>query len=167
MHTNDLTSSFGWTSNEAWQQHDIQELCRVMFEALEKKFVNTPQADLINRLYQGKMLDCVKCEECHNVKSREDIFLDIPLQVRQFGSTKSFATVQESLGDFIRPELLNGTNQYFCEKCNKKCDAKKALIFQKFPYILTLHLKRFDYDFATSNRIKINDEYVCCSHKIK
>jgi len=37
----------------AWQQHDIQELCRVMFDALEKKFENTDQAELIKRLYEG------------------------------------------------------------------------------------------------------------------
>ena len=36
----------------AWQQHDIQELCRVMFDALEKKFENTDQAKLIS-LYEG------------------------------------------------------------------------------------------------------------------
>ena len=27
----------------AWQQHDVQELCRVMFDALENKFKNTDQ----------------------------------------------------------------------------------------------------------------------------
>ena len=47
----------------AWQQHDVQELCRVMFDALERKWKNTDQADLINRLYQGQMKDYVKCLE--------------------------------------------------------------------------------------------------------
>ena len=47
----------------AWQQHDVQELCRVMFDALEKKWANTDQSDLINHLYQGKMKDYVKCLE--------------------------------------------------------------------------------------------------------
>lgn len=27
----------------AWQQHDIQELCRVMFDALEQKWKQTEQ----------------------------------------------------------------------------------------------------------------------------
>jgi len=53
VETTSLTKSFGWDSTEAWQQHDIQELCRVMFDALEQKFKNTEQADLINRLYEG------------------------------------------------------------------------------------------------------------------
>ena len=47
----------------AWHQHDVQELCRVMFDALETKFKKTENEDLINRLYQGQMKDYVKCLE--------------------------------------------------------------------------------------------------------
>ena len=77
--TTNLTRSFGWDSSEAWQQHDIQELCRVMFDALEHKFKNTEQADLISRLYEGKMMDYVRCLECRTEKAREDTFLGIIL----------------------------------------------------------------------------------------
>jgi ubiquitin carboxyl-terminal hydrolase 47 len=75
--TTNLTRSFGWDSSEAWQQHDIQELCRVMFDALEHKFKNTEQSDLISRLYEGKMMDYVRCLECRTEKAREDTFLGI------------------------------------------------------------------------------------------
>jgi len=54
VETTELTRSFGWDSSEAWQQHDVQELCRVMFDALEQEFKNTTHVDLINQLYQGK-----------------------------------------------------------------------------------------------------------------
>ncbi|CRK93812.1 CLUMA_CG007339, isoform A [Clunio marinus] len=158
VETTDLTKSFGWDSTEAWQQHDIQELCRVMFDALEQKFKNTKQADLINCLYEGKMIDYVKCLECETEKSREDTFLDIPLPVRPFGSSVAYESVEEALKAFVQPETLDGNNQYFCEKCNKKCDAHKGLKFKKFPYILTLHLKRFDFDYQTLHRIKLNDK---------
>lgn len=47
----------------------------MMFDALEQKFRKTEQADLINRLYQGKMIDYVKCLKCNTEKSREDTFL--------------------------------------------------------------------------------------------
>ncbi|CAB0006261.1 unnamed protein product [Nesidiocoris tenuis] len=55
VETTELTKSFGWESGEVWQQHDIQELCRVMFDALEGEFKNTEQNDLINILYQGNL----------------------------------------------------------------------------------------------------------------
>jgi ubiquitin carboxyl-terminal hydrolase 47 len=119
VETTELTRSFGWDSSEAWQQHDIQEICRVMFDALEQKFKHTDQADLIQRLYEGKiltvfqlctpvlyfnkftnnlllagkMIDYVKCLECGTEKSREDTFLDIPLPVRPFGSAVAYGSV--------------------------------------------------------------------------
>ncbi|KAJ8985542.1 hypothetical protein NQ317_019925 [Molorchus minor] len=160
VETTDLTTSFGWQGSDAWHQHDIQELCRVMFDALEQKFKDTKQANLINDLYEGKMLDYVKCLECGTEKSREDTFLDIPLPVRPFGSTVAYNSVEEALRAFVQPETLDGNNQYHCEKCNKKCDAHKGLKFTKFPYLLTLHLKRFDFDYNTMHRIKLNDKVV-------
>lgn len=158
IETTDLTKSFGWTSSDAWHQHDVQELCRVMFDALEQKFKNTKQADLINRLYEGKMIDYVKCLECSTEKTREDTLLDIPLPVRPFGSNMAYGSVEEALRAFVQPETLDGNNQYFCDKCDKKCDAHKGLKFTRFPYILTLHLKRFDFDYNTLHRIKLNDK---------
>lgn len=35
--TKDLTKSFGWTSADAFMQHDVQELNRVLCEKLEEK----------------------------------------------------------------------------------------------------------------------------------
>jgi ubiquitin carboxyl-terminal hydrolase 47 len=160
VETTELTTSFGWQGSEAWHQHDIQELCRVMFDALERKFKDTKQANLINDLYEGTMLDYVKCLECGTEKSREDTFLDIPLPVKPFGSTVAYNSVEEALRAFVQPETLEGNNQYLCEKCNKKCDAHKGLKFIKFPYLLTLHLKRFDFDYNTMHRIKLNDKVV-------
>ncbi|GFY64316.1 ubiquitin carboxyl-terminal hydrolase 47 [Trichonephila inaurata madagascariensis] len=154
--TTELTTSFGWDSSEAWQQHDVQELCRVMFDALEQKFKNTEQADLISTLYEGKLKDYVKCLECGYESAREDTFLDVPLVVRPFGSSQSYSSVGEALQAFVTPETLQGSNQYFCERCNKKCDAHKGLKFTKFPYLLTLQLKRFDFD-PVMHRIKLND----------
>ncbi|XP_003746614.1 ubiquitin carboxyl-terminal hydrolase 47 [Galendromus occidentalis] len=153
-----LTRSFGWDSHEAWQQHDVQELCRVMFDALEGALKKSgQQADLIERLYQGSLKDYVKCTECNNESAREDHYQDIALVVRPFGSDKIYGSLIEALNGFVEPETLNGANQYHCEKCKKKCDALKGLKFVSFPKILTLQLKRFDFDYLTMRRIKLND----------
>ncbi|XP_060694978.1 ubiquitin carboxyl-terminal hydrolase 47 isoform X1 [Hemiscyllium ocellatum] len=157
VETTDVTRSFGWDSSEAWQQHDVQELCRVMFDALEQKWKQTEQADLINQLYQGKLKDYVKCLECGYESWRIDTYLDIPLVIRPYGSNLAFNSVEEALQAFVQPETLDGPNQYFCERCKKKCDARKGLKFLHFPYLLTLQLKRFDFDYTTMHRIKLND----------
>lgn len=86
---------------------------------------------------------------------------DIPLPVRPFGSQTAYSSVEEALKAFVAPETLDGNNQYWCDRCNKKCDAHKGLKFSRFPYLLTLHLKRFDFDYTTLHRVKLNDK-VCC-----
>ncbi|KAL4232665.1 Ubiquitin carboxyl-terminal hydrolase 47 [Mactra antiquata] len=158
VETTDLTKSFGWDSSEVWQQHDVQELCRVMFDALEVSWKGTDQEELINQLYQGKMKDYVKCLECGNESARIDTYLDIPLVIRPFGSTTAYKSIHEAMEAFVQPETLEGRDQYFCEKCNKKCDAHKGLKIMSFPYLLTLQMKRFDFDYSTMHRIKLNDK---------
>ena len=54
--------------HSAWQPHDVQEFFRVMFDALEKRFLRDKdcqqemQGDLINELYQGTWEVYVKCK---------------------------------------------------------------------------------------------------------
>jgi ubiquitin carboxyl-terminal hydrolase 40 len=69
--TNRLTDSFGWTNSEELQQHDVQELNRILFAAIEKSLVNTKQAKLIQELYRGTCVNKVKCLTCTNVVERE------------------------------------------------------------------------------------------------
>lgn len=56
-------------------------------------YVMTPQADLINQLYQGKLKDYVRCLECGNESWRIDTYLDIPLVIRPFGASQAFGSV--------------------------------------------------------------------------
>ncbi|MPC11301.1 Ubiquitin carboxyl-terminal hydrolase 64E [Portunus trituberculatus] len=118
-----------------------------------------------NALYQWefkgrKMKDYVKCLECGNERAREDTYLDIPLPIRPFGSTSAYKSVEEALRAFVSPEVLTGNNQYKCSRCDALCDAHKGLKFTRFPYLLTIHLMRFDFDYQTLHRIKLNDKVI-------
>ena len=42
--------------------------------------------------------------------------------------------------------MLDGDNQYDAGPEFGKQDAEKGVIFTKFPPVLTVHLKRFDFD---------------------
>ncbi|KAE9034463.1 Ubiquitin carboxyl-terminal hydrolase 47 [Phytophthora rubi] len=156
--TKALTKSFGWTGADVFQQHDVQELCRVLLDALERSFKGTVNETLVNDLYQGSLKDYVQCCECGYESSRIDNFLDLSLVIRPFGSTEMMKTVEEAIELFLRPEVLNKENQWMCDKCKVKRDAIKGLKFSKLPYILMLQLKRFDFDYATMNRIKLHNK---------
>lgn len=69
--TNLLTESFGWSNNEELQQHDVQELNRILFNAIEQSLVNTSKSKLIQELYRGTCVNKIKCLSCLNVFERE------------------------------------------------------------------------------------------------
>lgn len=71
--TTKLTESFGWSSNEHFQQHDVQELNRILFAAIEGSLVNTRQAKLIANLYKGTCVNKIRCLSCLNIAEREVI----------------------------------------------------------------------------------------------
>jgi ubiquitin C-terminal hydrolase len=155
--TSALTQSFGWDLGESFQQHDVQEFCRVLFDAIERSVTGTPQQNLINELYQGKLTDYVKCVNCAIESSREDLFLDLSLTVRNEFDKVYSDSVEKALDNYLKPELLSGDNQYACSHCQSKQDAVKGLKLCSLPYILTLQLKRFDLDYSTMQRVKLND----------
>ena len=52
--TRSLTKSFGWDASDSFQQQDVQEFLRVLFDALEKSFqIVGESCEFIDELYQG------------------------------------------------------------------------------------------------------------------
>ena len=57
----------------------------------------------------------------------------------------------------MKPETLDKDNLYNCEACNKKVPAERGVRFLKIPKLLNIILRRFDFDYFTFQRIKLND----------
>ena len=151
--TKSLTDSFGWRDNEIGQQHDVHELNRVLFEAIETSLRNTPSQNLLDKLYHGKLVNKVKCNSCGCISEIEEHFQDITTVVRGYQS------LVYSLEDFVLPQLLEKDNQYFCEICNGKRNASRWVCFREIPPLLIFSLARFDYDFMTGNRKKNSEQF--------
>jgi ubiquitin C-terminal hydrolase len=45
--------------------------------------------------------------------------------------------------NFARPELLEGSNKWYCEKCATKIEAVKYTYLSREPEFLIIHLRRF------------------------
>ena len=157
--TKDLTKSFQWSSNDVYIQQDIQELCRVLFEAIELSIFlgGNESNNFIQNLYQGKTSSVIKCLECNNKSVNNDTYMDLSLPIMNIFEGIHNKSLDMAFMNFIKPEKLEGDNQYFCEKCNKKVNAEKYSQFTLFPKILFLQLGRFYYDFETDRRKKLND----------
>ncbi|XP_038643394.1 ubiquitin carboxyl-terminal hydrolase 40 isoform X1 [Scyliorhinus canicula] len=147
--TSDLTDSFGWTSNEETSQHDVQELNRILFSALESSLVGTSGHDLINRLYHGIVVNKIVCKECGNISERQEDFLDLTVAV------KGVSGLEEALCAFyVEEEHFDNDNLYHCGRCEKLVKATKEAKLRHLPTFLTISLLRFNFDFAKCERYK-------------
>ncbi|KAI0780819.1 cysteine proteinase [Trametes elegans] len=150
--TTELTKSFGWKSLDSFLQHDVQEFNRVLQDKLELKMKGTKAEGAIQKLFVGKMKSFIKCVNVDFESSRIEEFNDIQLNV------KGMKNLYESFKDYVQVETLEGENKYMAEGYGLQ-DAKKGIIFQSFPPVLHLQLKRFEYDIQRDAMVKINDRH--------
>nr|XP_039259147.1 ubiquitin carboxyl-terminal hydrolase 1-like [Styela clava] len=121
----------------------------------------------VENLFQGLLVNEIRCMECENSVQRKEPFMDISLPVRE--SRKALAFTAESnkeelsesssddedeeltdncsvmwgLSAFTCHEILEGENKYYCDKCCRYSEGERKLQFSSLPPILTFHLKRF------------------------
>ncbi|KAK9471279.1 uncharacterized protein V1510DRAFT_420556 [Dipodascopsis tothii] len=150
--TLELTRSFGWDTTDAFTQHDVQEFNRVLMDNLEGKMKGTKVDGALTELFVGQMKSFVKCINVDFESSRSEDFWDIQLNV------KGMKNLADSFVDYVQVETLSGENQYQATGFGLQ-DAEKGVVFQSFPPVLHLQLKRFEYDFNRDMMVKINDRH--------
>ena len=151
--TLDLTKSFGWDSSDAFTQHDVQELNRILMDKLETAMKGTDIENGLNEIFVGKMKSYIKCVSVPYESSRVEDFWDIQLNV------KGCQNLEQSFKNYIEIEMLDGENKYQAGDEYGYQDAKKGVVFESFPQVLHLQLKRFEYDFMVDDLVKIDDFY--------
>ncbi|CAB5149192.1 unnamed protein product [Rhizophagus irregularis] len=150
--TTELTKSFGWDLIDSFIEHDVQEFNRVLQDNIEGKMRGTKADGAITKLFVGKMKSYIKCVNVDYESSRVEDFYDIQLNV------KGCKTLRDSFKDYIQEEILEGDNKYQAKGYGLQ-DAKKGVIFESFPPVLHLQLKRFEYDLQRDAMVKINDRH--------
>ena len=121
-------------------------------ERMEERMKGTEAENALAKMFVGKMKTYISCINVDYESSRTEDFWDIQLNVR---GNKS---LDDSFKDYIQVETMEGENKYFAEGYGLQ-DAKKGVIFESFPQVLHLQLKRFEYDWERDALMKINDRY--------
>ncbi|KAJ3696142.1 hypothetical protein LUZ60_001519 [Juncus effusus] len=101
---------------------------------VEKNGVGTVMRDI----FGGAVLSQVKCMSCKGESNKTDEIMDLSLDLCQSGSVK------DALARFFKPEVLDGSNKYSCERCKKLSVARKQMFVSRAPNVLVIQLKRFE-----------------------
>ncbi|XP_010870657.1 ubiquitin carboxyl-terminal hydrolase 1 [Esox lucius] len=112
--------------------------------------------DLIERLFQGRLVLRTRCLECECFTERREDFQDIsvPVQEDEPCSPDSSSGVSPdpkpelkslkwAISQFASVERIVGEDKYFCETCHHYTEAERSLLFDKTPEVVTIHLKCF------------------------
>merc|ERR1719502_689832 len=93
----------------------------------------------VHNIFQGHLVNQMKCLCCENVTVRREPFLDLSVDIERHTS------IAACLRAFESTEHLRAKNKFFCDACGCLQEAEKRLRICEFPSVLALHLKRFKY----------------------
>ncbi|XP_014214747.1 ubiquitin carboxyl-terminal hydrolase 47-like [Copidosoma floridanum] len=139
----------GW---ESPLQEDAQELYLVVLRKLYDYFAEKSLKNTIEDLYEGHIQYSTTCLTCRKKCIHHENFLDISLPVID-ASGNSFASLKAALTDFMKPEVM----QHYCKECDETVYALKEQLLTQEPYVLIIHLKRFNYDQEKKQNIKLEN----------
>ncbi|XP_072553621.1 ubiquitin carboxyl-terminal hydrolase 47-like [Paramormyrops kingsleyae] len=96
------------------------------------------------KIYHGELKYSTKCQK-HGHESEPECssFVILPLAIESHHSYN----VMDGWKQFFKPSVLNGDNQLYCDVCEKKTDTETECELVSYPEVLTLQLKRFDFDY--------------------
>lgn len=138
VETNSLTRAFGWDKLDAFNQHDVQEFCRVLLDNLETKMKGTSEEKSIPNLFRGNMKSYIKCLDVDYESSRTESFYDVQLNVLGMDS------LERAFEAYTTPETLDDENKYDAGDHGLQ-RAEKGVKFVELPPILHVQLMRFQY----------------------
>ena len=139
---------------DAKVQMDVFEFFCDFIEKIEQKLKNTKNENIIKYFFMGRQNDVLTFEgECNHHRTNESQFYSIQLQVQ------GKKNIYESLDTLIEGEKMTGDNCIFCPQCNKNMPSTKSQNFKTLPRIFMFVLKRFEFNYQTMQKFKINDYY--------
>jgi ubiquitin carboxyl-terminal hydrolase 8 len=125
---------------------------------------------LVVDLFQGQLKNTCTCLTCGHVNIRFEpfMYLSLPIpavgsnnnnktgggggasgaagRLRSSSSSHNNPTLKDCLDLYLEREVLQGADQWYCEKCKTHVDATKKTDLWILPPILIVHLKRFKYN---------------------
>ncbi|XP_069575060.1 ubiquitin carboxyl-terminal hydrolase 47-like [Brachyistius frenatus] len=130
-----------------YQQRDAAECLEMILHQVSPR---------VSEAFRGKLTYMTKCSKGHIINEETNSFWTLPLPLRDAGDAAY--SVERSFKKIFQTKSYSGDNMVYCNECKKKTVATSGCELVDFPHILTLLLKRFDFDYDTMSHVKSN----CC-----
>eukprot|EP00466_Bigelowiella_natans_P008009 jgi/Bigna1/87919/estExt_fgenesh1_pg.C_260018 len=147
-----LTRALGFEDNDVNEQQDVHEYLGMVLSRLENEIEGTQASTTMQRLFKGKVQKLIQCTSIDYKTSDVEECSQLSLLV------KGCKGLQESLHQYCRKEQLTGENRYRVEGKGLQ-DAAKEYQFLSLPPVLTLCLRRFEYNRETNAVSKIHQRF--------
>ena len=143
-----------------YEQMDADEYFGMFIDKIENDikyiYINEKEnkyKDLFRFFFGIKALDELKFVDCGHKRYNEFFYNNIQLEV------KGFNNLDNSLKNYFKTEIMDRENKINCEGCNMKRTCHKRQIFKSLPNILVVNLKRFEFDYNTMLKSKLNNYF--------
>ncbi|XP_053506433.1 ubl carboxyl-terminal hydrolase 18 [Ictalurus furcatus] len=134
-------------------QHDADEVFHAILNLIQKQMSDQQIAAEITNLYKIEVEGRSRCLECENVHRVPTFFLRLPLHLHDGENT-----LEDCLKMFFESQKLEGSEAFYCVKCERKTPTDQGQKLVSLPSILCIHLKRFrsNRDFTKKLNTKVS-----------
>ena len=116
----------------------------------DPKNENYKYKNIFNYFFGIEVLDELNFVDCNHKRFNKFCYNSIQLEI------KGFDNIHDSLKNYFKTEIMDGDNKINCEICKIKRTCHKHLIFKSLPNIFVIILKRFEFDYNTMLKYKLN-----------
>jgi ubiquitin C-terminal hydrolase len=134
-------------------QQDCEEFLNILIDKLEA----VSKELQLEHIFE----DSIRCKISYETISIEK---DYPYYKETDSSALSISldiknkrSIEEALDLFTKGEVLEGENKYYCEDHDKKISIIRRCSLKKLPKNVIINLKRFEFDYNTFEKVKLND----------
>mmetsp|Transcript_10981 Transcript_10981/g.16406 ORF Transcript_10981/g.16406 Transcript_10981/m.16406 type:complete len:1907 (+) Transcript_10981:7-5727(+) len=147
-----LTRALGLQNNDVNEQQDVHEYLSMVLSRLEQEVKGMEAEKVMKHLFFGKLEKRIRCLNIDHKFSKEEECTQLSLLVKGCGG------LMDSLRQYCHEEILAGDNQYRVEGHGRQ-DVEKRYSFLRIPPVLTLCLRRFEYNREINAVAKIHQRF--------
>jgi len=134
-------------------EQDAEEFSNLLLTILESKFetqTNVFVKNMVKNNFLGEYQSVITCLTCKSKSYSCSKFRDLSLNV------EGQQTLNNSLKAYLKEEVLDGNDQYYCKRCEGKQKAMRQICLTALPSVLNFRLIRFVYDRQSMQKKKLD-----------